>query len=230
MVKRVFDIVCAGVALLFLAPILVVVAVVLRCTGEGEIFYRQERVGRGGRRFGLYKFATMLRNSPALGTGDITLKNDPRVLPIGKILRKTKLNELPQLLNILSGDMSFIGPRPLTPRNFSYYPERVQHAIQTLRPGLSGVGSIIFRDEESILNGAEGDAESLYRTKIAPYKGALEEWYAAHQSFVLDLLLCALTLWVVVHKSSTLPWKLLPNLPAAPDFLVHVQRNVRAAA
>ena len=149
---RFFDIFLSLVSLLCLAPLLILVALVLRWSGEGEIFYKQKRVGFKNNQFDLLKFATMLKDSPNIGTKTITLKNDPRVLPIGKFLRMTKVNELPQLINILRGDMSIIGPRPLTLETFRMYSLEVQSEIIKCRPGLSGVGSIVFRDEQSLLN------------------------------------------------------------------------------
>jgi hypothetical protein len=128
----------------------------------------QSRVGRSGKPFNLYKFVTMLKNSPAIGTGTVTIKNDPRILPIGHFLRKTKINELPQLLNILFGDMSVIGPRPQTQRCFDAFTATSQAAIVQVRPGLSGIGSIIFRDEENLLHG-QADSVRFYDEVIAPY-------------------------------------------------------------
>ena len=154
MLKRVFDVVAAGTALLVLSPLLLPIAALLRATGEGEVFYRQERVGRGGKRFRIYKFATMLKDSPNLTGGDITIDRDPRILPCGRFLRKTKINELPQLLNVIAGDMSIIGPRPLTPRVAALFPAQYWEDIAELRPGLSGTGSIVFRNEEVLLNAA----------------------------------------------------------------------------
>jgi lipopolysaccharide/colanic/teichoic acid biosynthesis glycosyltransferase len=118
--KRFLDVVLSFLALMVLAPFLLPVVAILRFTGEGEIFYIQERVGRGGNSFGLYKFATMLKNSPNIGAGEITVQGDSRVLPFGKLLRKTKLNELPQLWNIFIGDMSIVGPRPMVPSTFAH--------------------------------------------------------------------------------------------------------------
>ena len=149
---RILDIIFSLLALLFLCPVLLPIALVLRLTGEGEIFFVQERVGSNERPFGLIKFATMLKDSPQTGTGSITVRNDPRVLPVGRILRKTKINELPQLLNVLAGDMSVIGPRPLTKNHFNHYPPNLRKLIGSVRPGLSGVGSIVFRDEERLLS------------------------------------------------------------------------------
>jgi lipopolysaccharide/colanic/teichoic acid biosynthesis glycosyltransferase len=141
--QRLFDILFSLGALFVLAPLLIPIGIVLRLTGEGEIFFKQSRVGRSGKLFDLYKFATMLKDSPSIGTGTVTLRDDPRVLPIGKFLRKSKINELPQLLNILMGDMSVVGPRPQTQRCFDAFPQKSQASIVRVRPGLSGVGSII---------------------------------------------------------------------------------------
>ena len=110
MMERVFDVFFSGLALLVLSPLLVPIVLILRFSGEGEIFFLQERIGKGGQVFKLFKFATMLKDSPNIGTGTVTMKGDPRVLPVGKFLRKTKINELPQLLNIFFGDTSVIGP------------------------------------------------------------------------------------------------------------------------
>lgn len=216
--QRLFDILFAATALMVLSPLLVPVAVVLRLTGEGEVFFRQQRVGRGGRMFGLYKFATMLKNSPNLGTGTVTLRNDPRVLPVGRFLRKTKVNELPQLLNVLLGDMSLIGPRPQTRRCFDAFPLPSQEAIMRVRPGLSGIGSIVFRDEEELMH-AQNDPNRYYDEVIMPYKGMLEEWYVAHQSIGTYFALIVLTGWVVLFQRPQAVWKLFPELPRPPGEL-----------
>lgn len=216
--QRLFDILLSGVALLVLSPLLVPIAIALRFSGEGEIFYVQERVGRGGQFFGLYKFATMLKNSPNLGTGTVTVKHDPRILPMGRFLRKTKINELPQLLNILKGDMSIVGPRPQTQRCFDAFPPSAQQAIIAVRPGLSGIGSIVFRDEEELLHGHD-DARAFYDGVIAPYKGALEEWYVTHQSLMTYFLLIAMTAWVVLFPKSSVVKKAFPSLPKPPAEL-----------
>ncbi len=215
-IKRFCDIVLSFSALVLLSPLLVPVAVILKLTGEHYIFYVQQRVGLEGKPFGLLKFATMLRDSPNMGTGDITVRNDPRVLPFGKILRKTKINELPQLINVLKGDMSLIGPRPLTQKNFDYYSEEVKVIISRTRPGLSGVGSLMFRDEEAIIANSGLPPAECYERHIAPYKGELEAWYAEHKCVALDLLLVLLTVWVVLFPKSKHCAKLLRDLPR-PD-------------
>ncbi|KKC25698.1 sugar transferase [Sphingomonas sp. SRS2] len=217
--QRFLDIFLAVIALLLFAPILIPVMIILRLTGEGEIFYRQERVGRAGSPFMVYKFATMLKNSPSLGTGTVTLKNDPRVLPLGRMLRKTKLNELPQLLNILNGTMSIIGPRPQTRRCFDAYPLNSQHAIGTVPPGLSGIGSIVFRDEEEIMH-ASIDPEYFYDHVIMPYKGLLEQWYVEHRTIKTYIISIILTILTVFFPRSGFIWRIFPTLPKPPVELL----------
>jgi lipopolysaccharide/colanic/teichoic acid biosynthesis glycosyltransferase len=216
--QRLLDIVFSGLALLVLAPLLLPVAVALRLTGEGEVFFRQGRIGRGGAEFGLLKFATMLKDSPNVGTGTVTVKDDPRVLPLGRVLRKTKVNELPQLINILRGDMSLVGPRPQTRRCFDAFPPRAQAEIVKVRPGLSGIGSIVFRNEEDLMH-ASAEPERFYDEVIMPYKGELEEWYVRHRGLRTYLLAIFATAWVVAFPGSELVWKLFPGLPRPPAAL-----------
>jgi lipopolysaccharide/colanic/teichoic acid biosynthesis glycosyltransferase len=217
--QRFFDIVLSGVALVVLAPLLVPIAVILRFTGEGEVFYRQRRVGLHGEHFGLLKFATMLKNSPNMGAGEITVKRDPRILPFGQFLRKTKLNELPQLINIFKGDISVVGPRPMVPSTFAHYPEGAQTELRQVRPGLTGIGSVFFRDEEQFLDGIK-DPFPFYRDVIIPYKAELERWYVRNQSLSVYFLLIFLTAWVIPFPRSNLPRKLFPQLPESPAELV----------
>lgn len=216
MLQRLLDVLFSGTALALLSPLLVPIAIILRFSGEGEVFFRQNRVGRGGGHFSLLKFATMLKNSPNMGTGTVTLKDDPRVLPVGRFLRKTKINELPQLLNILLGDMSLIGPRPQTQRCFDAFPDASQCAITTVRPGLSGIGSIVFRGEEDMMHAAN-DPDRFYDHVIMPYKGKLEEWYVRNQSVTTYLLLILLTVWVVLIPRSGIVWRIFPDLPRPPE-------------
>ena len=216
--QRFFDVIFSGLALVILSPLLVPIVIVLRLTGEGEIFFLQERIGQHGKKFKLYKFATMLKNSPNLSMGTVTVKGDPRILPVGQFLRKTKINELPQLLNILFGHMSVIGPRPLTRQTFSSYDERTQLIINQVRPGLSGVGSIIFRAEEDILSGESSSVE-FYTEVIAPYKGALENWYVNNQSLYIYFSAILITVWVVLFPKSAIAWRTFSNLPVPPDNL-----------
>ena len=164
--RRILDFTISFFAILILSPFIFPILIILRFTGEGEVFYIQNRIGKGGYEFGLLKFATMLKNSPEIGAGEITLKNDPRVLPLGRFLRKTKLNELPQLINILVGDISIVGPRPMVPSTFMKYSEEAQTQLSKIRPGLTGVGSIVFRDEEQYLNNKK-DPRKFYDEHIS---------------------------------------------------------------
>lgn len=217
MLKRIFDLTAAGAAIFVLSPLLIPVTIALRLTGEGEIFYRQERIGQHGKVFGILKFATMLKDSPNLVGGDITVGNDPRVLPFGRFLRKSKINELPQLFNIMLGDMSLIGPRPLTKRIAGLFDPRHWAAINHLRPGLSGIGSIVFRDEERLLDEAD-DRATVYAEVIVPYKAELERWYAQRQSLAMDIRLVLLTVLAVLQPTLNVS-QYLRDLPAAPTAL-----------
>lgn len=191
---------------------------VLRFTGEGEVFFAQSRHAVGGGEFKLLKFATMLKNSPNMASGTVTLKNDPRVLPFGKFLRKTKINELPQLLNVLRGEMSIIGPRPQTPRCFDAFPIKSQNEIIRVLPGLSGIGSIVFRGEEDMTAAAD-DPDYFYDAVIMPYKGSLEEWFVRNKNLKTYMVLILLTIVVVIRPKSQIIWSAFPNIPEPPDEL-----------
>jgi len=220
--QRFFDILFSGLALIVLSPLLIPVMIILKLTGEHEIFYTQQRVGKDGKMFGLLKFATMLKDSPNMGTGTITVKGDPRVLPFGKFLRKTKINELPQLINILKGDMSIIGPRPQDKRCFVVFNNEDQENIKRVRPGLSGVGSIIFRDEESYLEKQESleEKEDFYDNVISPYKGKVESWYVKHQNIGLYFKLIWLTILAVISPSTKIDFeKIYSDFPPMPKEL-----------
>ena len=212
-VKRFFDIIASLIALIILSPILVPIAIGLKLTGEGYVFYLQKRIGFKNRYFNIMKFATMLKNSPNIGTGSITLRDDPRVLPMGKFLRKTKINELPQILNVLKGDMSIVGPRPLVDRTFNAYPEDIRFKVYDSKPGITGIGSVVFRDEEDLISNAKIPPHEFYEKAIAPYKGALEIWYNKNISFWLDLRIILLTIWVILFPRTRLMYKIFNNLP-----------------
>ena len=206
---RLIDILLSGFALLLFAPFGLAIAVIQKFSGEGDIFYKQMRWGKDLKPFGLIKYATMLRNSPSLGTGLITVRKDPRVFPFGRFLRITKLNEVPQLLNILKGDMGIVGPRPMVPSDIDFLPIAVQRKVYSVRPGLTGLGSIVFRDEEKILSNTKKPLRQCYCEDIAPIKADLEMWYVDHRSIWLDLAIIFLTAWVIVFPESTLYQKLL---------------------
>ena len=213
-IKRLFDLIVSFFAISILLPIFIPISIALRFSGEGEIFYLQERVGKGNKVFKIFKFATMLKDSENLGTGIYTAKNDSRILPLGNFLRKSKINELPQILNILLGDISIVGPRPLIKRTFELYSKNDQEIISTIKPGLTGIGSIIFRNEEELLSQSnDQDIEEFYEKNITPLKANLEKWYVKNRSFLMDILIIFLTAWVIIFKNSKLPWVIFKDLP-----------------
>lgn len=218
-IKRLFDFLIAFTALVVLLPLLLPVCIILLLTGEHEVFYFQERVGYKGRPFRIWKFATMLKNSPSIGNKTITVRNDPRVLPIGRFLRKTKINELPQLVNVLIGNMSIVGPRPLAREGYDFYPKGIKEKVYDSKPGITGIGSVIFRDEEKLTTYSKIPPRELYINHIAPYKGSLELWYQKHISFITDCKLIFLTAWVIISPSSNLPYRIFNDLPERPKEL-----------
>ena len=227
--KRAFDIFASGCAILVLSPLLIPVMIGLKCTGEHDIFYGQTRIGRGNRHFKIWKFATMLRNSPNMAGGLHTMDRDPRILPMGNFLRKTKINELPQLFNIFLGDMSVIGPRPLVDKTFAPYSDEVKARIYNSKPGLSGIGSIVFRDEERLLAAEKargGDMDKYYAEVVSPYKGAVEMWYQDHAGIWTDIMLIFLTAWVVLKPKSKLVEKVFKDLPPLPKDLSAALKNL----
>ena len=217
-IKRFLDISFSSVLLLILLPFLLLVALILLLTGEGAVWYFQKRVGYNNRPFYIWKFATMLRDSPNMGTGTITLRNDPRVTSIGRILRITKINELPQLVNVIKGEMSLVGPRPQVERGFQAFPSHVQERIYNIRPGITGIGSVIFRDEERFLSTYHGDPRAFYQKIIAPYKGELECWYQDNLSLTTDIKLVVSTALVIIFPRLDM-YKFFRDLPEPPSQL-----------
>ena len=213
-IKRFLDLIIASCTFLLLLPLLTPIIIILRFTGEGEVFYLQERIGYKNSKFKIWKFATMLKDSLSMGTGSITLENDFRVTKFGKILRKTKINELPQIYNIIKGDITIVGPRPVLEQDWKLYPDSIINKIYDIKPGLTGIGSIIFRDEESLVSSVKDeDYHEFYERVIAPYKGKLEMWYQKNQSLQTDLKLIFLTALVIVLPNNKLHEKWLLDLP-----------------
>jgi len=203
------------VALVLLSPFLIPVIILLKLTGEGEVWYKQNRVGYKNENFKIWKFATMLKNSPNMGTGSLTVRNDPRVTPMGKYLRKSKVNELPQIINVLKGDMSIVGPRPQMKVDFDVYPPYVQEAIYNDKPGITSIGSIIFRDEEKLMTDTDLPIKEYYAKVIAPYKGQLELWYQNKASLFNDIKIIFLTAWSIIFPESKLVTRLFTDLPSS---------------
>ncbi len=210
--KRLLDLLISGFALVVLSPVLIPTMLILAFTGEREIFYLQERVGFKNHMFRIFKFATMVKNSANIGTGAITVRNDPRVTKVGRILRLTKINELPQIFNVFLGDMSIVGPRPLMKVSFDLYNDEVKSKIYDSKPGITGIGSIVFRDEEKIVSDAK-DPKEMYEKYVYPHKGELELWYQKNKSMSTDLKIIFLTAWVILFPKSDLVYRIFPDLP-----------------
>ena len=219
MLIRFFDFLMSSVAMITLLPFMLPIMIGLKLTGEHFIFYFQPRVGRGGLDFNVIKFATMLKNSPNLPGGVLTQKNDPRILPMGKFLRKTKINELPQLVNIFLGQMSFVGPRPQARRHYDLYSVEVKAKIDLVPPGLTGIGSVVFRDEEAILDGVPGDRDHFHDTVVAPYKGNLEAWWTENRGLENYFKLIFLTAWSLIRPRTSAWKKWFAGLPEPPAEL-----------
>lgn len=217
--KRIFDIAIAGVAIVILAPLFLAIVIAIVLSGEREVLYVQQRIGFQKRYFDIWKFATMHRDSPSMQGGYFTTRNDPRVTRIGRWLRKTKLNELPQLMNVLNDTMSLVGPRPLVDETFLAYSIEEQQIISTLKPGITGIGSIVFRDEEKLISESNLPPRETYERIIAPYKGELELWYQKHLSLYTDVMIIFLTAWVIVFPQSQLHYKVFKDLPIRPKAL-----------
>ena len=217
--QRFFDVFFSVLALIFLCPLLIPIIFILKLTGEGEVLYIQERVGQGGKVFGLIKLTTMIKNSPNIGAGDITISDDPRVLPFGKFLRKTKINELPQLLNVIIGDMSIVGPRPMIPNTYANYSKNVRDRLNAVRPGLTGIGSIIFRDEERYLAEELHEPMEFYKKNIIPYKSDLEIWFVNNNSLWLYLKLIVVSVWILIFRQSKIVDTAFKGLPSKPESL-----------
>ena len=216
--KRLFDILFSLLAIAILSPILIPIVILLKLTGEGYIFYYQKRIGYKSKYFDIWKFATMLKDSPNMGTGTITLRKDPRITPMGGFLRMTKINELPQLFNVLKGDMSFVGPRPLVDKNFEHTPSAIKNAIYLQKPGITGIGSVVFRDEEKLVSESLLSPTQFYNEVIGPYKCALELWYGQNCSLLTDLKILLLTALVILLPNKNFYDSWFKDLPKPVNF------------
>ena len=216
--KRFTDILIATITLIVLSPVFIIVIVVLMLTGEHEVFYSQKRIGYKNKPFRIWKFATMCKNSSSIGSKEITLRNDPRVTKFGRILRRTKINELPQIINVYKGEMSIVGPRPLMEVSFNLYSEKVKRLIYESKPGITGIGSLIFRDEEKTISEAV-DPQKMYAS-IYPYKGELELWYLKNASIAVDTKIIFLTAWCIIFPRNNLCLKVFKTLPVKEEVVL----------
>jgi len=194
MFKRAFDVLVSAVALIVLSPLLILLAGAVRLTSQGTALYRARRVGRNGQSFELFKFRSMVADADKHGPG-ITTRADARITPLGRVLRRSKLDELPQLLNVLRGEMSFVGPRPEDPRYVALYtPE--QRRILSVRPGITSLASLEYRHEEELLVGDQWEQQYIHT--IMPAKLAIDLRYADHASLLQDLSIITRTVLSLV--------------------------------
>ena len=203
MAKRLFDITLSLLALVLLCPLLLAVALWVRLDSPGPVLFRQQRVGRGGRLFGILKFRTMQVNAEAAGL-QITVGQDPRITSAGRWLRRSKLDELPQLLNVLRGEMSMVGPRPEVPRYVALYPADQRATVLSVRPGIPDLASLAFRDESTLL-ARSADPERTYVEEILPIKLRHACDYVVRRSLWLDLRILALTALVLLGAPQPAP-------------------------
>ena len=185
MLKRAFDVFFSLGALLVLSPLLVVVAVAIKLDSAGPVFFRQWRVGRAGREFEIFKFRTMSDGAHARGPA-ITVGDDRRITAVGAFLRKYKIDEFPQFINVVIGDMSVVGPRPEVPRYVALYPPQTRELVLSVRPGITDLASIEYRDENQLL-GLSPDPEKAYLGEVLPAKLAYCERYVRERTFKGDL-------------------------------------------
>lgn len=203
MAKRLFDIAFALLALLLLGPLLLAVALWVRLDSPGPVFFRQQRVGRSGQLFDIYKFRTMQTGAEAMGP-QITVGEDARITRAGAWLRRSKVDELPQFINVLRGDMSVVGPRPEVPRYVAQYPADVRQAVLSVRPGITDLASIEFRDESALLARSQ-DPERTYVEQILPAKLRHAQQYVRTHSLGLDLRIIARTVLAVLGLRTARP-------------------------
>jgi len=210
-IKILIDLFLALILLIFLSPIFVVVIILLKFSGEGEIFFFQKRIGYKMKNIKIFKFATMLKNSPEIGDKLYTAENDKRILKIGKFLRQTKLNELPQIINILVGNMSIVGPRPLVEETFNFYSETGKQKITYVKPGITGLSSIFFSKEDKLLKNVL-DKKDFYKKEIAPIKEKLEIFYVDNISLFLDIKIIVCTFLKLIGFSNFILIKFFPRV------------------
>ncbi len=217
---RLLDFLLALVAILILLPFMTPILILLRVTGDGEVFYYQKRKGKYGKDFFLIKLSTMNKDSANSGMGSITVRDDPRIKFMGYTLRRWKINELPQVVNILLGDLSVVGPRPLIEGTTGYnaYSDQLKSKIFSNRPGLTGIGSIVFRDEEAILSCVD-NPHDFYVRELAPYKADLEMWYFKNKSLKVDIGIIICTAISIILPKSLIYENIFSRIPEVPEKL-----------
>lgn len=220
MIIRVIDIALSLMGLFILSPIFIITSFILKIRKE-PIFFTQTRIGFNNAKFKVIKFTTMISDSSNIGFRNITVRNDPRVTNFGKFLRSSKINELPQLFNVILGQMSIVGPRPLPPKSFIKYSYEGQLIVSKSKPGITGISSIIFRDEEAyatVWQNNNLDVESMYITELYPYKEELERWFFNNKSFKTYFTLIFLTCYAIFFNPGKIVNSLFKDLPKSKIF------------
>ena len=208
--KRLFDIIFALIGLLLTSPIVLLVILLKKLAGEKEVFYIKGRVGKGGKLFPFIKLSSMTPAKKGEKTSSLTLSNDSRITPLGHFIRKTKIDEFPQFVNILRGELSFVGPRALMPKIHKDYNKAVKQELSKIRPGVTGLATVVFRNEAELLAQSDYTNElEFYKEVIAPAKGAIEMIYIKNKSFSLDFTILLLTAWQIFRPQSLLGYKWL---------------------
>lgn len=202
--KRMFDLFCSILGVLLLLPLILVISIIIKCTSKGPVLFKQVRITKNGKRFKIYKFRTMRENSE--GNKQITVGNDNRITTIGHFLRKTKVDELPQLFNVIKGEMSLVGPRPEVPKYVELYTEE-QKKILTVPAGITDYASIYFSNESELLGRAK-DPEKYYIEKIMPYKIGLNKKYINNMGLFTDIKIILLTIFKIIGFVKIEPKKL----------------------
>jgi lipopolysaccharide/colanic/teichoic acid biosynthesis glycosyltransferase len=229
-VKRVFDFIMAFIGLVLVSPLFVIVSLINKVVAK-EIFFIQERIGKNSKPFNMIKFATMVKDAHIVGS-TITCNGDPRITRIGSFLRSTKINEIPQLINVLKGDMSFVGPRPLPAKELEIYNPEVARKIYSIKPGITGFGSLYFFNEEKLLSKDKKVAEDYFKNFIIPRKSELELWYVENRSFLFDLKVIIATLSLVIIPSDFVLSLISRRLPGSDisqniDEIMEMQQNAK---
>ena len=216
-VKRGADILFSILGILISAPLLLISVILIFISGETSPVYLSYRIGKGGKLFRMFKLRTMSRKKPS--KSPLTAYNDNRINFFGRLLRFSKIDELPQFFNILNGDLSFVGPRPMLPEVYMFYSDKTREKLNPLRPGVTGIGSIVFRDEASLFKKVRGSHERFYKDNIAPAKAELELWYTKNRSFVIDFKILTLTVVALLYGKVKSLKRYFKNLPTTELFL-----------
>ena len=215
--KRGADIIFSVLGILISAPLLLISIFLIFTSGETSPLYVSYRIGKDGVLFRMFKLRTMSRARPS--KSPLTAYNDNRINFFGRFLRFSKIDELPQFFNILYGDLSFVGPRPMLPEVYIFYSDKTRKKLNKIRPGVTGIGSIVFRNESDLFKKVKGSHEKFYKDNIAPAKAELELWYTKNRSFVIDFKILALTMVALFYGKVKSLKRHFKNLPTTELFL-----------